>query len=146
MNPTSRNAIIAYVAATFVAGAVAGGFVARSMESKPPPRTHRQEGGMARRMLEKFTRELSLNPAQIEQLRPIFDNTEAELGAIHKDTGRRMKQVFEQTNARIRPILDADQKRRFEEFLARMERKMAEQHRDHPPVPPRPESAPPSVR
>jgi len=134
MNPLSRTALIAYLAATFIAGAVAGGFVTWSAVPKAPPRrTPPENSSMAKRMLENFTRDLKLSPDQVEKFRPIVDATDREMGEIHRETGRRMRETFEKCNAQILPILDNGQKVLLEELKKRMEKRGADRKRDRPP-------------
>lgn len=135
MNPLSRNALIGYLAATFVAGAVAGGFTAWSAARKSPPRPPRDNVPMAKRMLDMWTRELQLSTNQVDQFRPIMEDTDREMAEIHRESGRRTKDLFERCNSRMLPILDAGQKEKMAAFQKRMDKRFNERRRDHPPGP-----------
>lgn len=136
MNPLSRNALIGYLSATFVAGAVTGGFAAWSAAPKAPSRPPRDNVPMAKRMLDMWTRELQLSTNQVEQFRPILEDTDREMTEIHRESGRRTKEVFERCNGRMLPVLDEAQKEKMAAFQKRMEKRFNERRRDHPPGPP----------
>jgi hypothetical protein len=134
MNPLSRNALVGYLAATFTAGVVAGGFAAWSAAPKAPQRPPRDNTPMSKRMLETFTRELALGTNQVEQFRPIMEDTDREMSEIHRESGRRMKEAFERCNSRMLPILDDGQKEKLTAFQKKMEKRFSERRR--PPGPP----------
>ncbi len=130
MNPLSRNAIIGYLAATFVAGAVAGVFGARAFTAKPtPPRPPRDSGSMAERILKRWTTDFHLSPEQVSKIEPIVKTTDLEVSGIHQETERRMKASFERMHQQVMPLLDDDQKRLLEEHIKKMERRNAERRR-----------------
>jgi Spy/CpxP family protein refolding chaperone len=140
MNPLSRNALVGYLAATFTAGVVAGGFAAWSAAPKAPQRPPRDNTPMSKRMLETFTRELGLATNQVERFRPIMEDTDREMSEIHRESGRRMKEAFERCNSRMLPVLDDSQKEKLTAFQKKMEKRFSERRR--PPGPPPEAGAP----
>jgi Spy/CpxP family protein refolding chaperone len=146
MNPLSRNALVGYLAATFAAGAVAGGFVTWSYLPKTTRRPPQENSNMAKRMLDNFTRDLQLNPDQVEKFRPIVEATDREMGEIHRETGRRMRETFEKCNAQMVPILDEKQRGLLEEMKKRMERRGADRRKEHAPGEKPPEGVPTSPK
>jgi Spy/CpxP family protein refolding chaperone len=144
MTQPSRRTILLYLLATFAAGAIAGGFGAnawsgrRAFRPPPPP------GDMSKKMMEKFSTELSLSPDQITKIQPIVERTTQRINESHREMGRRMRDLWVQTNDEIRRELTPDQIPKLEEFQQRMARKFGP-HGDrppgdgggHPPKPPR---------
>jgi hypothetical protein len=126
MSPLSRNAIIGYLAATFVAGAVAGVFGARAFPAKPAPRPPRESGAMSQRILKRWTTDFHLSPGQVTQIEPILKITDTEVSGIHQENERRMKGSFERMHQQVLPLLDEEQKRLFEEHRKKMERRASE--------------------
>lgn len=130
MNPLSRNAIIGYLAATFVAGAVAGVFGARAFTAKPPPpRPPRESGSMAERILKRWTADFHLSPEQVSKIEPIIKAADTEVSGIHQETERRMKASFERMHQQVLPFLDEGQKGLLEEHIKKMERRSADRRR-----------------
>ena len=123
MKPLSRNAIIGYLAATFVAGAVAGVFGARAFPAKPAARPPRESGGMSARILKRWTTDFHLSPEQVGKIEPILKTAETEVSGIHQETERRMKGSFERMHQQVLPLLDEEQKRLLEEHRKKMERR-----------------------
>jgi hypothetical protein len=126
MTPLSRNAIIGYLAATFVAGAVAGVFGARAFPAKPAPRPPRETGAMSQRILKRWTTDFHLSEEQVAKIKPILKTVETEVSGIHQENEGRMKGSFERMHQQVLPLLDEDQKRLFEEHRKKMERRANE--------------------
>ena len=126
MTPLSRNAIIGYLAATFVAGAVAGVFGARAFPAKPAPRPPRETGAMSERILKRWTTDFHLSEEQVAKIKPILKTVETEVSGIHQENEGRMKGSFERMHQQVLPLLDEDQKRLFEEHRKKMERRANE--------------------
>ena len=123
MSPLSRTAIIGYLGATFVAGAVAGVFGARAFPAKPTPRPPRESGAMSARILKRWTTDFHLSPEQITKIEPILKAAETDVSGIHQETERRMKGSFERMHQQVLPLLDEDQKQLLEEHRKKMERR-----------------------
>ena len=133
MNPLSRNAIIGYLAATFVAGAVAGVFGTRAFTAKPPPpRPPRESGSMADRILKRWTVDFHLSPDQVSKIEPIIKAADTEVSGIHQETERRMKASFDRMHQQVLPLLDDEQKVLLEEHRKKMERRGNDRRRGTP--------------
>ena len=129
MSPLSRNAIIGYLAATVVAGAVAGVFGARAFAEKPAQRPPRPGGSMSERILKRWTTDFHLTPDQVSRIEPLLKASETEVSGIHQETEQRMKTCFDRMHQQVMPLLDDDQKRLLEEHIKKMERRNAERRR-----------------
>ena len=133
MNPLSRNAIVGYLAATFVAGAVAGVFGTRAFTAKPPPpRPPRESGSMADRILKRWTADFHLSPEQVSKIEPIIKAADTEVSGIHQETERRMKASFDRMHQQVLPLLDDEQKVLLEEHRKKMERRGNDRRRGTP--------------
>ncbi|OFW34434.1 MAG: hypothetical protein A3J28_02275 [Acidobacteria bacterium RIFCSPLOWO2_12_FULL_60_22] len=69
------------------------------------------------RTVEKFTRELSLNPEQAQKLNHILDETRAAFHAHQQE----LDVIRQEGRGRIREILTDDQKAKYEHLLTRMD-------------------------
>ncbi len=114
-NPTSRKAV-ALLVAVFLLGLTLGGFgtyfwaeaIARGHHSK-------------QHIVEELTRELALTPDQQKQLSQILDDTRARFEAIHEQMRPQYDAEREEGRNRIRAILTADQRPKFEAFVRRLD-------------------------
>ena len=140
MNPLSRKAVVGYLAATFVAGTLAGGFATRAFFPKTPQRPNREGGGMGKRMLATFTKELKLSTNQVELCRPIMEAADRDMSETHRENGRRMREAFDRCNAHLLPLLNSDQKILLEDYKKRF----ADRRREHPPGGLKPGGEPPA--
>jgi protein CpxP len=81
------------------------------------------------RRVEQLTRELSLTPAQSQQVDTILMQRHAESKAIHDQTDAQIDQVHQKGREQIRAILTPEQRPKFEEFLIRLD----EERKRHAP-------------
>ena len=84
--------------------------------------------GMA---LEHLTKELELTDAQKTQVQPIVDQAKPQLRQIHQEAMEKSKAVMETTAAQIRPLLTAEQQKKFDAMRAahqKMREGMREMH------------------
>lgn len=121
-NSATRKAAF-WVGAVFLLGATLGGVLgylsghrtasaANASPSEPERRARR---------VEQLTRELSLTPAQSQQVDAILLQRHAEGKAIHDQTDAQIDQVHQKGRQQIREILTTEQKPKFEEFLKRLD-------------------------
>lgn len=132
VNRGSRKAVF-LVFVLFVLGIAIGGVgtyvvTTRVMAARPgipPVRTPGQTMAM-------FTRDLNLNPDQQTQIQAILSDTRAHYAELHAKLDPEYEQVRQQGRDRIRQILTADQKPKFEELLHQIDedrrRRQAEGH------------------
>jgi Spy/CpxP family protein refolding chaperone len=124
MNDSSATRKAAFwVGAVFLLGAALGGVLgylsahrtasaANAPRSEPERRAHR---------VEQLTRELSLTPAQSQQVDAILMQRHAESKTIHDQADAQIDQVHQKGRQQIREILTPEQKSKFEEFLKRLD-------------------------
>jgi Spy/CpxP family protein refolding chaperone len=124
MNDSSatRKAAL-WVGVVFLLGGALGGVLgylsahrtasaANAPASEPERRAHR---------VEQLTRELSLTPAQSQQVDAILLQRHAEGKAIHDQADAQIDQVHQKGRQQIREILAPEQKPKFEDFLKRLD-------------------------
>jgi len=124
MNDTSANRKAAlWVGAVFVLGAALGGVLGylTAHHSASAASQSLSEPERRARRIEQMTRELSLTPAQSQQLDAILKERHAESKAIHDQTDAQIEQVRHKGRDQIRAILTPEQKPKFEEFLKRLD-------------------------
>ncbi len=114
MNRVSKAKAAAYVAAVFLVGALAGGFVGfdlgrRAFFRPPDPRA------MAERVMEWLKSDLALTEEQAGQIRPIVEAGTAEAEKIHHETFERIRTLMERDYRRIEQFLTPDQQKRLRE-------------------------------
>jgi len=122
-----------WVGAVFLLGAALGGVLgyltahhSTSAANQPLSEPERRA-----RRLEQMTRELSLTPAQSQQLDGILKERHAESKAIHDQTDLQIEQVRKKGRDQVRAILTPEQQPKFEEFLKRLD----EERKRNPPPP-----------
>ncbi|MFI5057622.1 MAG: hypothetical protein ACHQLQ_05505 [Candidatus Acidiferrales bacterium] len=124
MNDSSatRKAAL-WVGVVFLLGAALGGVLGyvcarRSHAATTAPQS--EEGRRTHRVAQ-LTRELSLTPAQSQQVDAILRERHAEARAIRDQTDAQIDQVHQKGRQQIREILTPEQKPKFEEFLRRLD-------------------------
>jgi len=78
--------------------------------------------GIATARLERLTEVLRLDPAQQERLRPVLERGETEILALSATVAAEAARVGRRLDDEIRPLLDADQRRRFERLVESRQR------------------------
>jgi Spy/CpxP family protein refolding chaperone len=133
MNDSSatRKAAL-WVGAVFLLGAALGGVLGylsahRTASAANPPLSEPERRA---RRVEQLTRDLSLTPAQRQQLDAILIQRHADVKAIRDQTDTQIDQVHQKGRQQIREILTPEQKPKFEEFLKRLDE---EKKRNAPP-------------
>jgi Spy/CpxP family protein refolding chaperone len=121
-----------WVGAVFLLGAALGGVLGylsahRTASAANPPLSEQERRA---RRVEQLTRDLSLTPAQSQQVDAILLQRHAEAKAIHDQTDAQIDQVRQKGRQQIREILTPEQKPKFEEFLKRLDE---EKKRNAPP-------------
>jgi hypothetical protein len=107
MKQTMKRNILMFAAA----GAIAlGGFVVAQAQAG---------GGFACAHghgfgLRHLTDELNLTADQQTKVQPILDAAKPQIAAIHQEAMQKMKGVMDSTTSQIRPLLTADQQKKFD--------------------------------
>ncbi|SFS18835.1 hypothetical protein SAMN05421771_3576 [Granulicella pectinivorans] len=145
-----RNAV--RVAALALCTLSIGAVSLRAQDTPPPPPSGEQgppPGGPGGRMnperqLEMMTRALNLAPDQVAQIKTIQADNRKEMMALREDTATpqdqkrdKMMAMRAASEAKIRAVLNDDQKPKYDAMLARQrERGMGGRGGDGPPPPP----------
>lgn len=139
-----RWSAIALLLGIFAAGAVSGAGVYHWAARDCGPMGHPPHGG-------PLHRDLGLSEAQAKQIDAIMAKYHPELDAVIRETFPRVKAVHEKIDREIRPLLNDEQRRRFDEIKSQhpapgMRRPPFGPDR-HPPGPPgdMPPPGPPGV-
>jgi Spy/CpxP family protein refolding chaperone len=111
------------LAGLFVLGVVSGGlgahlYYARALDRPPGPPPF-----FAGFMGARLERHLDLTPEQGARMRQILDQSRREAEALRRDLAPRMRDVMERSEQRIRELLTAEQRQRFEELRRRHRRR-----------------------
>ncbi len=103
----------------FLLGAMTGALVTHTiyrqkMENiiKDEPRTIREV------IVQRLDRKLSLDPAQLEQVRAIVRETHSEMKNVRKQIRPQIDEILTRSQAKVRAILRPDQLEKYEKILA----------------------------
>ncbi|MEP7015018.1 MAG: periplasmic heavy metal sensor [Verrucomicrobiota bacterium] len=107
-------------------GALAlSGFALAQEETGPRGGGRRHGHGFA---MEHLTHGLNLTPDQQAKVKPIFDQARPQIIAIHQEAMQKTKAVMDGAMTQIRPLLNAEQQKKFDEMQkARQEMHSARQ-------------------
>lgn len=64
--------------------------------------------------MEHLTKSLNLTPDQQAKVQPLIDQARPQIIAIHKDAMEKTHAIVDKTMSQIRPILTADQQKKFD--------------------------------
>ncbi len=132
-----RVKAIAALAAMFVLGGLAGVAVGRVSAMREV--RHMMEGppGDARASfrLEALRRRLDLRPEQVDRVRAVMAEADAERDKLMGACGPGLDELRRSTDAKMREVLDDDQRKRFDELSRR--RGKPGPWNEGPPPPPR---------
>ena len=96
------------------AGAIAiGGFAVAAAQGGPGEQWHGHGHAFG---LEHLTKSLNLTSDQQAKVQPIIDAAKPQLIAIHKDAMQKAQAVMANANSQIRPLLNADQQKKFDDI------------------------------
>jgi Spy/CpxP family protein refolding chaperone len=106
MNYLTPSKVIAYLVLIFVAGGVAGAALALKHAPTPVAPAASMEK-VCSRFQERLTTKLALNPDQVHRLKPVFDQTAAELHLVHTralhDTDAVIRRAYEEIDKELTP-------------------------------------------
>jgi len=122
MQPERKKATF-FVALIFLCGALTGAVATnlwvKAQTSVRAARADAPSASRRVRSVEWFTQQLDLSPDQASQLTQILDETRTTFRAKEEEIGS----IREQARNRIRAILTEEQRVKYEEMLARQDRK-----------------------
>ena len=113
-----------WLALVFVMGTALGAvlgyaFAHRSYAANTPIQLTAEQRRAQKR--EQLTREVGLTPKQQAQVTVILDEAQGEYKAIHAVSDPQVDAVRQKSRDKIRLILTAEQKPKFEEFIRKMD-------------------------
>lgn len=125
----NRRALL-YLIAIFVFGVVVGALGERLVERYAGWGSASWKERRAK-VVERFTRELALSPAQRDQLVRILDETGDQYRKLREQVQPQYDSIRQGARERIRGILTAEQRAKFEEIVKKIdqERRAPERHR-----------------
>jgi len=121
--PTVQQKASLWLALVFVLGTALGAvlgyaFAHRSYAAAPAQLTAEQRRAQKR---EQLAREVGLTAEQQKQVIAILDEAQGEYKAIHAVSDPQVDAVRQKSRDKIRTILTAEQKPKFEEFIRKMD-------------------------
>lgn len=136
MNKSRFARIVLYAALIFLAGALTGALVApmigRSFMRLPD--SHH----MSRLMLTHLRSGLDLTDDQEAKIKPLVENTCADMETIHHETAQRVMDRIAETNAKISVFLTPEQRVKFKKLEAEHKVRIRHFHPVSAPGPPPP--------
>ena len=108
---------------------------AQDQSATAPPPMHGGRGQMMNpdKQLEHLTKTLSLTSDQQTQIKPILENQQQQMMALHQDQSlsrddkmAKGKSLHADTTSKIEAVLTADQKQKYEAMQAKMQEHMQE--------------------
>jgi Spy/CpxP family protein refolding chaperone len=120
--PTVQQKATLWLAIVFVLGAALGGVLgfAFAHHSSAAPKAIGPEARRAQRR-EQLIREVGLDAEQQKQVIGILDQSQSEYKAVHAVMDPQIEAVRQKTRDKIRAVLTAGQRPKFEEFLQRID-------------------------
>jgi Spy/CpxP family protein refolding chaperone len=110
---------IAGVMLVFTLGAVCGGLVTHLVHRS---RMERFVGGgpVAREelLVKRLTRQLDLDPRQLEQIKPIVHETQESISRIRQLSRPQVEGLLEESQRQISAVLRPEQREKFEKIIA----------------------------
>jgi protein CpxP len=124
-----KNLLLAAVIFTMLAGGIAV-YAQMGQEQGGQWSGHGQGQPMtADQRLQHMTKQLNLSDAQQQQIKPILENESTQMQALRADSSLsqqdrmgKMMQIRQDTASQIKPILNSDQQKQYEEMMSRQGR------------------------
>jgi hypothetical protein len=116
----------------FLLGGIAGALLMhRTDQQKIESIMHGEPGTTREFIVTRLNRELSLDSAQLEQLRTIVRETHAEIRSVRKEYRPQIDEVIKRSQDKVRAILRPEQLETFNKLVAeRQKRHEGEENRD----------------
>ena len=125
MNALSGWKVVLLVIATFVAGAVTGGFLTIS-SARDEMRRHRDPRRWFTATPERFRSNLQLTPEQEQKIRPILQQIEGELNNQRALDLRETEGILSRGEDRIASLLTPDQRAKLHQNFEQRKRRVRE--------------------
>jgi periplasmic protein CpxP/Spy len=95
---------------------------------------HRREAD-PQRQVNMLTKRLNLTDEQKNRILPILTDRQQQMKSIHEDTSlsqqdrrAKMRSIFEDSNAKIKAVLNDDQKQKYDEMQQQRRERMQQHH------------------
>lgn len=102
---------------------------------------HGRRGGAAmdtQQRLDRLSKRLNLSDDQKAKIKPILDDEQKQMKALHDDTATtrqdktaKMKDLHQNTLSQIRPLLNADQQKQFDDMQTKQQARMQQHMANH---------------
>jgi hypothetical protein len=135
----SKTSAALLLVAIFGLGGIAGGvthylYLNHFISTAPPrPRVPNSHD-----IVEEMAQQLKLDAKQKEELRGMIQQSRDRYRALSRQFQPQYDKIRTETNDAIRNILNADQRKNFDETLEKMDSRHREHTHDAPPMDPRP--------
>ncbi|MGH8094987.1 MAG: hypothetical protein ACREIF_16190 [Chthoniobacterales bacterium] len=116
MNASLKGKLIAGFILAFLAGGATGAFFTFHQTRHWRPDFSRHSHSVVERMRERIQSQLDLTPDQVAKIGPILDHSVSELQQIRAETGARVRQVMNETNQALKPLLSDAQRSKLEKI------------------------------
>ncbi len=115
---SSQKLALLSIITTFFVGMVLGVVVERFVFDKRPEKHH----DINEHLLDKFTEELSLTPAQQDTLKVMLDEIKEKHREVRRQSYQEYKRIREEFEQKFSSILTQDQAARYKEMVEEFER------------------------
>ena len=103
----------------FLLGFLGGALVTHKFYQHRLENIVREEPGAMREMIvRRLSRELNLDPGQMEQLRAIVGETHVEMRKVRRQIRPQIEEVLARSQSRVRAILRPDQLEKYEKIVS----------------------------
>ena len=113
-----------------VTGVLIANFYTTRVTSSPDAGNPPERAQRAERDVNRFYDYLGLDQAQREQMRTIGEETRHEFQELRKETQPRYEAIQEGSRAKIRAVLNEDQRAKYDEFRRNMDERRRNRNRD----------------
>ena len=122
-----RNMFVAAVVFTMLAGGTS--MYAQTGQDQGGGQWGHGQPPTADQRLQRMTQQLNLSEAQQQQIKPILEIEAKQMQALREDSSlsqddrrTKMMQIRQESASQIKPILNADQQKQYEEMMSRQGR------------------------
>ena len=133
MIPRSFKAKLLVFAIFFIGiltGVLIANFYTTRVTGSPDTANPSDPSQRAQRDINKFYDYLSLDQAQREQMHQIGEETRREFRELRKETQPRFEAIQEKSRAKIRAVLNDEQRTKYDEFRRKMDERRRNRTRD----------------
>jgi Spy/CpxP family protein refolding chaperone len=119
MTGALKGKLVAGFILAFVAGGATGAFFALHHARDWRRHFGHHPHSLVDGMRERLTSQLDLTPEQVAKITPILDDASQKLQKIRSETGTEVRQVMQETNQALQPLLSEQQRARLQRLEPR---------------------------